>query len=1581
MAKFDLFSTSENEESEPFQFSNIFGNSDSVETLEPKGEPTFGDYFKDVVWTGPAKGLGNAVRGLLSIPAFVVDFGFDTDTLTKLDNLFNDGFLKIPETKTTLGDITSVLVQYGIPIARANKLASFIPGLSSLSGVSKLEPTASLVTKGLEYAKRAGYFGAVGGITDFAVSAPGVNKTAGEQFGLLDGYAGENLSGRDKAVEVIKDKLRFAAEGATLGGAIPLLPVAGTLGFKYGLQPAGQALGYVGNKTIRAINYTVRNPVASVLSGGEIANVTIPAVIPKLVSKVQSGMGTVGEKILSLVPAKETALGKMLYGANKKFDEWFLVNENVTAPGLFEAKNTLKGEVNLALKKATDNLENMDKILKEKILGNQWKALESGKSMPVVQYNQSILQDYFNTPGNVQLIKRMTRTVDPKTGEKIIEVAKDKNGKIIYDYKYFENEATKDILAALDKKVVGSEVAEYAKNIKQSFVDLKSEIIKKLPVTEAELKNGFMEFMDTSFKQGLAAFKNNKFAVDPAKQERLLNLFKNDVLLSATELRETVRKRQLSELFKDDPIARAVKKAKRDISELLYIDEKNLPRFNTQTGLNLDIRTVNNIKSKIKTNLIDDTVFSKIKDKKDFVNLTSKNLDEFNKKYKVKLTGNQVDDFKKYLNLEAETRVRNIRDVTLKQNLDTQSIFKSISDQLGELGVVKFKPYSVKDIKPGETIPEITTSIDSLAKLNLKIGQLSGKRDLKAIVDYLSTPKGATVKINGKNVPLPESTYNYGVLDTILYLSNQRYQGKFYKSLLDMSDKQTEVSKKLILTKEEAEQLGRDQFTNIQKGVLDPNDYKSLLDLELIDGTYFARPEIVNAIKEQGPVFGLMNNPIYKSFMKFKSLSQTGGTVFSPTSQARNVTGNFMSLFGMNVLGSKISLGDSWKIAYQDLFRSGKLDNVKFEKMIDSAVERGVIRNNLQINEIKKSLNIANEGKLDLDSFADNKIVKNFFKAYQLSDDAPKLFADRSFQSIFGTAFKAENPVALKQGTKAYDDFVKEVKDFHKTVFKKDFIDMNYATGELKTATEMLEEMSGNMVKNLMPTYSMIPKIVRMTQELPIGNFVSFPAEILRNSSKLVLFGARALTSSNPLIRQMGAHFLIGASGVFGGIGYVASKGAEALTGVTEEKMDAFKRSFAAQYQKNSTLIPTTSVDANGNFKYYNFSYTNPYDTVVRPANAVLGAFADGSLNKDSVDKIVMNSLFGNTVTGRSGAFGELFAPFISESVGTERFFDVFLRDGVKKGGGKIFYPTDDTTTKITRGLEHVIGGIVPGGARSAQRIWEGATGKFTDAGTVRDMGAEFTALTTGIRIEDAKPLASMPFIVTSYNKDKQNIDRKFAETVYRPSSSPEKRLAAYKTYLLQSYDSQNRMYQTLKDGVTLGIDEADLKDIVGSRLNNKSETNLLFDGTYKVPTYNKKAFDSMISRLERENPILAGKVADQIDVVKEIFNDLNSEFRGFDLGSPKETFENLLNKTLTPGVREIRRQPQSINLLPSSSRPVTPGTTFTNNTPPVAANVLTSSQQGQPGQQFVASSLGQRYNLLPTSAERSEFLDKVVSV
>jgi hypothetical protein len=229
-----------------------------------------------------------------------------------------------------------------------------------------------------------------------------------------------------------------------------------------------------------------------------------------------------------------------------------------------------------------------------------------------------------------------------------------------------------------------------------------------------------------------------------------------------------------------------------------------------------------------------------------------------------------------------------------------------------------------------------------------------------------------------------------------------------------------------------------------------------------------------------------------------------------------------------------------------------------------------------------------------------------------------------------------------------------------------------------------------------------------------------------------------------------------------------------------------------------------------------------------------------------------------------------------------------------------------------------------------------------------------------------------MPFIVTSYNKDKQNVDKKFAEIAYRPSATPEQRLDAYKNYLLESFDSQNKMYQVIKDGTTIGIDETDIKDIVGSRLNNKKETELLFNGVFKVPTFNEKAFDSMIKRLEREDPSSAIRVESQIDVIKSIYKDMNSEFQNYDLGTSKIGFQNILNRVLTPGVREIRQQPQTINILPNRSTSSIPGVPFTNNTPPVAANILNTNQQQS--QQSNSVNLGQQYNLL-SSTDKAKLL------
>jgi len=1562
MVKFDLFGSSENEEdSSDFgsSFGSIFGKTTSEQILEPKGSPTFTDYFKDIVFQAPAKGVGTIAKGLLQIPFAGIDLAFDTDTLTKLDTFFSEGFFKIPETETTLGDITATLVQYGIPISKATKIAPYIPGLRGLSRFDELEKIPSIAGKAGEIAKRAGYFGAVGGLTDLVVSSPGINQTVGEQFGLLDAYAGEDLTGRDKATETLKSKLKFGAEGATISGAIPLLPVVG-LGLKYGLKPVGKTVGFVGENAIVAIDRTLINPLQSLIAGTKVANINVPQIIPKLVNRIQSGMDVAGEKIVGLLPPKDTPFGKLLSGAYDKYKEWMFVNGGVRSP-LFESKEILDNAAQASIKRGEEIFVKLDDLVRNKIIGKSYTPFITEKtSLPVIKYNQSILMDYFNTPGNITPVTKRVAEIDPVTKKFIRKVKKDEKGNVLYNYKYSENDVTKKILEKLDERVTG-DVVDMARTAKQYILDIQSELAPYL--TKAEIKNGFMEFMGTSFKQGLSSFNNARFNFDPLKQEKAMKFFKNEVLLDSTDTRKLIIDNQIINKFSTDPIYRAINRGKGDISEMLNITEKNLNKFNAKYGLNLDMKTIGSYKSQINSSIIDDSLFLKMKAKKvnpnEILNVTEDTLDAFNKRFKAKLNIGQIDSFKEALTKETEGMALFFKNQAVRSDLNPNQIFKSITEKLGDLGKVKLKDGSM-------------VAIDSLPKLYQKIEQLGGKEktNLSTVVDWLTSPKGSEVIIGGKKIPIPDANYAQGPLSTVIFLNKQNYYRKFFDSVVDMSDRQVNVSKKILVneTEKRARELNGEQFQKVSPDTIVPGYQKTnIVDPQLMNNaTYYAKPEIANAMKNVEAVFkGLMDNPIYGNFMKLKAGAQIGGTIFSPVAQVRNVTGNAFIAVVNGLYGNNISLKDSYKLVIQDIFQGAKLNSKKFQREIDDLINRGILQQNVQTQELKKLFETANKGEISLDSFMNNKIVKKFVDVYQGADSGMKIFADKFYKGAFGTAMKAENPALLQKGTKAYDEFMVEVKDWYSRVAKQDFLDKNYLTNELKTPAEILGDMSAFLVKNTMPTYSMVPKAVRATRELPFGNFASFPSEILRNSANIISIGARELTSANPLIRQMGARRLIGAVAGFGGLGYVVKKGAEAITGVDENKIEAFQRSFAAQYQKNSTLIPVTSVDENGNFKYYNFSYTNPYDVLVRPANAVLEAFSDGRLNKDSADKIVMNALFGNNISGRTGALGEFFAPFMDESIGTERAFDILFRDGVKREGGKVFYPQDDLNTKISKGIEHIAGGLVPGGVRSAQRIWEGATGKFTDAGTIRDMRTEFAAITTGVRIEDAKPLASIPFIVTSYNKDKQNIDKKFADIAYRPSVKPEQRLDAYKNYLIESYDSQNKMYQIIKDASTIGLDETEVKGIVQSRLNNKKETNSLFNGTFKVPTYNEKAFDSMINRLEKENPILATRVESQVSVVKDIYKGLNREFQGFDLGTPKEQFEDLLDRTLTPGVRQIRQQPSTINILPSSSTPTTPGTPFTYNAPNPSQNITAGQQQ---------QSLGSQYNLL-SSADKAKLL------
>jgi hypothetical protein len=253
----------------------------------------------------------------------------------------------------------------------------------------------------------------------------------------------------------------------------------------------------------------------------------------------------------------------------------------------------------------------------------------------------------------------------------------------------------------------------------------------------------------------------------------------------------------------------------------------------------------------------------------------------------------------------------------------------------------------------------------------------------------------------------------------------------------------------------------------------------------------------------------------------------------------------------------------------------------------------------------------------------------------------------------------------------------------------------------------------------------------------------------------------------------------------------------------------------------------------------------------------------------------------------------------------------------------------------------------------------------------------EFVALASGVRIEEAKPLASIPFIVTSFNKDKQGIRSRFADTAYSAATTPEEKLASYKDFILNTYNSQNKMSTVLEDAKTLGVDTGKLRGLLEQRL-TKTETQNLLSKKFKIPTYSEEAFSSVIKRLENTDPLQAAKISEQNKVVQSIFRDIQRKLFNFPLGAPIDILDGYIEQLLTPGVEQSRElirdrispsSPEPVNVQPRTELPsqIT-GTT-------VNAQILTSPQV----QQFASTNLGQRYNLLPTSAEKLEFLNRIV--
>jgi hypothetical protein len=620
-------------------------------------------------------------------------------------------------------------------------------------------------------------------------------------------------------------------------------------------------------------------------------------------------------------------------------------------------------------------------------------------------------------------------------------------------------------------------------------------------------------------------------------------------------------------------------------------------------------------------------------------------------------------------------------------------------------------------------------------------------------------------------------------------------------------------------------------------GILDAKQIARLPGLGLLQSDDLTRlygsSELAESIRGSvGFLDKLMQNSIYNLALQGKTLVQFGKTVLSPATQVRNVTSASFFPLANGHLGGKASVSNALKMVMDDIFGAGKvLDEKELIDNISRKIELGVLDENIVASELQAVLKEIRAGTIDntdtlINKLSNTKFMRDVTRVYAGGDNLWKWYGHEYVKSQLKSVFKTTD----------------EVAGWFKDIVGREFDTTN------KTLSEAIEEAAAWYIRNTYPTYSKVPKVIQNIRKLPLGNFVSFPAEMIRTSFNILDLSLKEIGSKNAKLRQLGYRRLFGASTVLGGAGVAISKTAEQFTGINEEMMDSYKRDYGASWEKNSNLIPITKAE-DGKFKMINFSYFSPYDVINSPIESITNIFAK---RKTTPEEARDNLLFEFL----TGPINELLSPFVSESIFFEKLNDVIPagygvggRGGVTKTGAKVYTDSDSGSDKLMKSFGHLIEGIQPGATRTAYRIGQGFTG-----GRDYDPFVELTNLFTGVRVIDADIQKTLNYVLTDFNKIQREVfeTENFYTTDNWPTRGPGEMVNDFINIQNEAYKEQLQIFRAIETAREFGVSDRDLRKIMKDRKISGKRIRNLLNGKFTPVGFSDGLFKKKLKDLEK---------------------------------------------------------------------------------------------------------------------------------
>ncbi len=647
-----------------------------------------------------------------------------------------------------------------------------------------------------------------------------------------------------------------------------------------------------------------------------------------------------------------------------------------------------------------------------------------------------------------------------------------------------------------------------------------------------------------------------------------------------------------------------------------------------------------------------------------------------------------------------------------------------------------------------------------------------------------------------------------------------------------------------------------------------------------IENTYYARNGVAEAI--EGTSFATKDRGnigrLYDSLVLYpKAASQIAKTILSPVTHLRNFVsaGAFAAANGILPAADPAAI----KQAYQAL-QTGLKGTRQQNELYEELLALGVVNRNVRIGDISKLMEDVGFGS----SMTSDKGMRLLLKPLsKIKSTAQDLYtAEDDFWKIYSWAIE-KNRIE-----KAFEA---------QGIIKNTNASIKRNGVQIKYDDDFLKREAADIVRNNIPNYDYVSDFVKGIRKLPIGNFVSFPAEIARTGTNIV---RRALREINETIEITdGTGKVINTIKPLQGIGYkrlfgftttvaavpVGTVAAfQALYDVTDDEREAIRR-FAAQWSKNSTLLPIKQKD--GSFKYIDFSHANAYDTLLRPLQTVVNAVQDGRTDEDGIMDDFAKGLFT--------AMSEFGQPFISEAIWTEAALDIIARGGRTREGFQIYNREDTDGSKASAIFKHLVEAQMPFSLKQLQRLDRSiesrdvlVKGKYDEYGQDFEFGDEFQGL-FGFRAVKVNPERAMNFKVADFQKGIRDSRSLFTRVALKGGPIEPREI-------VDAYINANRAMFDVKKNLKGDMDAARLLNISDESFNNSldrisaTEVNAIENNIFRPYDISNEVYLSFAENADKLG------VANPFDAAADVIADLRSSMMDVSLELPEfPVFENPL--------------------------------------------------------------------------------------